>query len=204
MRVSLWLPERPGAVRGDLARSPPTSLFHSRRILCPSLTGRPGSGMGRDGRHRPRCRLPAMGRVRPARAAGANATHEGTALPAVPPVPPGVGERPADAAEVTCTGWGESQAQELYWGAAWGLLLPPALVHIGLPLFSGNCVVSPPLPATSGPLTSVAAPQGICVGRWGPSLSPQGRWSRLQCLPGTSSSSHTPKPCGDTPLLFLR
>lgn len=39
-------PRAPGAVRGDLARSPPTSLFHSRRILCPSLTGRPGKRNG--------------------------------------------------------------------------------------------------------------------------------------------------------------
>lgn len=45
--------------------------------------------MGRDGRHRRCWRLPGIGRVRPARAAGANATHEGTALPAVTPVPPG-------------------------------------------------------------------------------------------------------------------
>lgn len=79
--------------------------------------------MGRDGRHRHCWRLPGSARVRPFQSHGANATHEGAAVPAGTPCPPGrgVGERPAHAAEVTCTGWAESQAQE----PPWGLLLPP-------------------------------------------------------------------------------
>lgn len=72
--------------------------------------------MGRDGRHRRCCRLPGIGRVRPARAAGANATHEGTCPPCCHPCAPGWRGR-WGTPEVTCTGWGEWQAQEPCWGS---------------------------------------------------------------------------------------
>lgn len=52
--------------------------------------------MGRDGRHRHRSQLPGIGRVRPARAAGADATHEGPGATVTCVAPAGrVGELPA-------------------------------------------------------------------------------------------------------------
>lgn len=120
------------------------------------------------------------------------------ALPAVTPVPPAGGVDGALLRSPARAGVSDRLRSRVG-----GPLVPPALVHTGLSPFSGGCVVSLPLPAASGPLTSLPPLSESLHWSRGLSLPPQGRWSRVQCFPGTSSSSHTPKPCGDTPPAVL-